>query len=106
MLSYGFNAGWMPFVGRSDNYLNLFSSLLVFLELSVVQAIKAGMADENKWAVGVGEGCWWVYWAMGVWKVGGLVILRAAPSLHPERGCVSTSDRAGPSLLWDSCCAR
>ena len=52
MLSYGFNAGWMPFVGRSDNYLNLFSSLLVFLELSVVQAIKAGMADENKWAVG------------------------------------------------------
>ena len=53
MLSYGFNAGWMPFVGRSDNYLNLFSSLLVFLELSVVQAIKAGMADENKWAVGV-----------------------------------------------------
>ena len=56
VLSYGFNAGWMPFVGRSDNYLNLFSSLLVFLELSVVQAIKAGMADENKWAVGVGVG--------------------------------------------------
>ena len=67
MLSYGFNAGWMPFVGRSDNYLNLFSSLLVFLELSVVQAIKAGMADENKWAVWVGVN-WWVLWAMGVGK--------------------------------------
>ena len=68
MLSYGFNAGWMPFVGRSDNYLNLFSSLLVFLELSVVQAIKAGMADENKWAVGVGRWSWWVLWTMGVGK--------------------------------------
>ena len=68
VLSYGFNAGWMPFVGRSDNYLNLFSSLLVFLELSVVQAIKAGMADENKWAVGVGRWSWWVLWTMGVWK--------------------------------------
>ena len=72
VLSYGFNAGWMPFVGRSDNYLNLFSSLLVFLELSVVQAIKAGMADENKWAVGVGDGSGgyfglWVCGRRGVW---------------------------------------
>ena len=56
VLAYGFNTGWMPFVELFDNYLNLFSSLLMFLELSVVQAIKAGMADENKWAVGMGVG--------------------------------------------------
>ena len=77
VLAYGFNIAWMPFVARIDNYLNLFSSLLMFLELSVMQAIKAGMADENKWAVGVGRWNWWVLWAMGVWRVGGLVIMRA-----------------------------
>ena len=68
VLAYGFNIAWMPFVARIDNYLNLFSSLLMFLELSFMQAIKAGMADENKWAVGMGSWSWWVLWTMGVWK--------------------------------------
>ena len=68
VLAYGFNIAWMPFVARIDNYLNLFSSLLMFLELSVVQAIKAGMAEENKWAVGMGRWSWWVLWTMGVGK--------------------------------------
>ena len=49
VLAYGFMTGWMPFANWSDNYLSVFSSLLIFVELSFVQAIRAGMVEENGW---------------------------------------------------------
>ena len=49
VLAYGFMTGWMPFANWSDNYLSVFSSLLIFVELSFVQAIRAGMVEENNW---------------------------------------------------------
>ena len=49
MLAYGFNTGWMPFATTSDNYLSVVSSFLVFVELSFVQAIRAGMVRERLW---------------------------------------------------------
>ena len=51
MLAYGFNTGWMPFATTSDNYLSVVSSFLVFVELSFVQAIRAGMMSERLWGV-------------------------------------------------------
>ena len=47
VLAYGFNTGWMPFATTSDNYLSVVSSFLVFVELSFVQAIRAGMVRER-----------------------------------------------------------
>ena len=52
MLAYGFNTGWMPFATTSDNYLSVVSSFLVFVELSFVQAIRAGMVRERLWGCG------------------------------------------------------
>ena len=49
VLAYGFMTGWMPFANWSDNYLSVFSSLLIIVELSFVQAIRAGMVEENGW---------------------------------------------------------
>ena len=49
VLAYGFNTGWMPFATSSDNYLSVVSSFLVFVELSFVQAIRAGMVRERLW---------------------------------------------------------
>ena len=49
VLAYGFNTGWMPFATTSDNYLSVVSSFLVFVELSFVQAIRAGMVRERLW---------------------------------------------------------
>ena len=75
MLAYGFNTGWMPFATTSDNYLSVVSSFLVFVELSFVQAIRAGMMSENNWnptlvglvlfllnvlwSLGLGFDMWW-----------------------------------------------
>ena len=75
VLAYGFNTGWMPFATTSDNYLSVVSSFLVFVELSFVQAIRAGMMSENNWnptlvglvlfllnvlwSLGLGFDMWW-----------------------------------------------
>ena len=53
MLAYGFNTGWMPFATTADNYLSVVSSFLVFVELSFVQAIRAGMMSERLWGLRV-----------------------------------------------------
>ena len=65
----------MPFATTSDNYLSVVSSFLVFVELSFVQAIRAGMMSENNWnptlvglvlfllnvlwSLGLGFDMWW-----------------------------------------------
>ena len=49
MLAAIFNVAWSPFVNRSDNYLNMASSILMFIELQFVLAIRGGILQEYGW---------------------------------------------------------
>ena len=49
MLALTFNVAWSPFVNRSDNYINMASSILIFIELLFVLAIRGGILKEYGW---------------------------------------------------------